>query len=404
MRNLFLFSFLMISLLTSCSSGKQSDESDESDESLPYIDVTKNYSEKEIILTDIADITYVHLSTKNKDFIYKGRIDYVTENTIVACDAISGSVLLFSKNGTPKSRFNRHGKGPQEYMFMGMAQFKSINQLLYDEKTNEVFVYMGNQSNNILQVYSSKGKYLRTIKLPLINTKCFINIFDSQSFIINGENTFCLISRTNGEVLDFIDVPNGDASLIVTEVTHDGLTLNSRMECARMVNGAHGYYLCNPESDTIFRYNKDKSLTPVLRKTPLVNSLNPKIALDNCLDVGKYQFMRVHTRHATHHLIGYPGYPDTPKYPDKYYVREKKTGEIFRQKITLPDYKGKEFSIAPIPNHFFYEKHNRIHFELNLFELKEAYRENKLSGKLKKLVASLNENEDNNVFMFVDFK
>ena len=37
-------------------------------------------------------------------------------------------------------------------------------------------------------------------------------------------------------------------------------------------------------------------------------------------------------------------------------------------------------------------------------ELKEAYRENRLSGKLKELVAILNELEDNNVFVLVEFK
>jgi len=45
-----------------------------------------------------------------------------------------------------------------------------------------------------------------------------------------------------------------------------------------------------------------------------------------------------------------------------------------------------------------------VYFELDLTELKQASRENKLSGKLKELVTSLNEDIDNNVFMFVDFK
>jgi hypothetical protein len=41
---------------------------------------------------------------------------------------------------------------------------------------------------------------------------------------------------------------------------------------------------------------------------------------------------------------------------------------------------------------------------LSLYELKQAYLENKLSGKLKELVATLNEDEDNNVLMMVEFK
>jgi len=39
-----------------------------------------------------------------------------------------------------------------------------------------------------------------------------------------------------------------------------------------------------------------------------------------------------------------------------------------------------------------------------LVELMQAYKENRLSGKLKELAASLNEENDNNVIMFVNFK
>ena len=387
---------LIVNLLTGCSSDKQSTEG------LPCIDVTNNYPEKEIILTDIADVTYVHLSTENENFLYKGGIDYVTENTIVVNDKISGGVLFFSKDGTPKSRFNHYGKGPQEYMFKGFAQNKSIYQLLYDEKLNEVFIYM--PFGDIIQIYTSTGEYLRTLKLPYGRNNIRYNIYNDKSLIISEERSFYLISRTNGEILENIDIPTGEANLTVKEVIKSGATFYLRMECARMVNCVDGYYLCNPESDTIYLYNKDKKLTPVLCKTPLIKNLNPMIALDNCWDTGKYQFMRVHTRHASYHLTEFPEYPDTPEYPDQYYLRDKKSGEVFRQKIIIPDYRDKEIFIAPVPDYFFHKKSTSIHFELNLFELKEAYKENRLSGKLKDLVAALDEYTDNNIFMIVDFK
>ena len=94
-------------------------------------------------------------------------------------------------------------------------------------------------------------------------------------------------------------------------------------------------------------------------------------------------------------------YRNLCRHPVKYLIRNKKTGEVFRQKITLPDYKDKEFVIGIRTSRAYDEG---VFFELDLIELKQADRENKLSGKLKELVASLNENKDNNVFMFVDFK
>jgi len=86
----------------------------------------------------------------------------------------------------------------------------------------------------------------------------------------------------------------------------------------------------------------------------------------------------------------------------KDYVYDKQTGEIIRQKIILPDYKGKEF-IIEVQRTYFDGKETGIHFELDLFELKQAYKENKLSGQLKELVATLNESTDNNVIVFVRF-
>jgi len=82
-------------------------------------------------------------------------------------------------------------------------------------------------------------------------------------------------------------------------------------------------------------------------------------------------------------------------------MRNKSTGEIFRPKFLLPDYRGKEFVISPSVINVYDDGY---FFELGLSELKQAFRDNKLSGKLKELVAKLNEDKDNNVFMLVEFK
>ena len=126
-------------------------------------------------------------------------------------------------------------------------------------------------------------------------------------------------------------------------------------------------------------------------KTPLVSATDPMVYMNNCVDAGRYQFMEVYTVRWEEGAFPFPA---------KYYMRDKKTGEIFRQKIILPDYKGKEFLF-----HSFYRDYeNGPYLELDLIELKQAYNEDRLSGKLKELVATLNEEEDNNVFMFVHFK
>ena len=127
-----------------------------------------------------------------------------------------------------------------------------------------------------------------------------------------------------------------------------------------------------------------------MHKKPLLSDMNPMTVMDICMDGGRFQFLSV-----------YP-YLKTGSSPSpKYYMRDKETGEIFRQKITLPEYRGKDFYINPRLSNYY---ENKYHFELDFTELEEAYHENKLNGRLKELVATLMKEEDaNNVFVFVDF-
>ena len=75
---------LIMTIAVGCSSDKQSSDD------LPFLDVTKNYPEKEFILTDVADVTFTHLSTENSDFLFSNpfgeSIYQFTKNTIVVYD------------------------------------------------------------------------------------------------------------------------------------------------------------------------------------------------------------------------------------------------------------------------------------------------------------------------------
>jgi len=395
MRKKIVLYLLFLSIfIISCSSDKQLHKE------LSYIDIKNDYPEKEIYLTDIADVTYLHLNTKNEDFIYKGRIDYVTQNTIIVVDRSSQSVLFFSKDGNPKSRFNRKGQGPEEYTDVGY--------IMYDETTEEVFI--SPDFSDHIKVYSISGEYKRKLTFPQINIDGQMVFFDDQSIMVydntnlwqnirekySGEkmvlakqyvdSSFYLISKTDGKVLDYITLPSKNIDLGYSD-PEGGFF--GQVNYARVRKSPDGLFLYNPENDTVFLYGKDRTLTPYMHKRPLLSDLNPITAMDICMDAGKFQFMSI-----------YP-YSTDGKTPEaKDFMRDKKTGEIFRQKFILSDYKGKDFYINPrLPNYY----ENEYHFELDLFDVKEAYRENKLSGKLKELAASLNEDEDNNIFVFCSF-
>jgi hypothetical protein len=389
-----LYLIVTILFVTSCLSDKQA-------KSLTYINSANNYPEKEVLLTDIAEVAYLCLHSDDDDYLYQGTINYLTENTIVIHDRSSGSILFFSKDGKPKSRFNRKGQGPEEYM--------NVHRVFYNEATDEVFI--SGTADMPIQVYSSTGTYKRKIALPQ-STRVVNDIisFDDSSFLFYDVNiqirrfeadfkhltdsdmvsSFYLISKIDGAVLDHFEL---HLPPIFLGITIDGIKVPSRFK-SYILKNKDGASVCNPENDTVFLYSKDKSLLPMIRIIPSVASKDPMTYMNNCLDVGNYQFMDLVTVRA--------GDEGLANFPVNSYMRDKQTGEIFRQKFLLPDYEGEKFVIIPsVPGRF---SEYGTFFDLDLVELKQAFRENKLSGRLKELVATLNEEKDNNVFVLITFK
>ena len=376
---------------------------------LPFIDVGKTYPEKEISLTDIAEVTYLHLNADREEYLYKGAISNVTQNRIVVYDSSSGSVLFFSKEGAPVSRFNHYGQGPEEYI--------NVQRIIYDEENDDVFVCDNQLKDNKSRIltYSSTGEYKRHFSLPYHAQIHSIVSFDDTSFFVNtiadvevtpewdGESdlipsnyytTFYQISKTDGAVLDSLQIRNNVAELI-HRVNFNGnrITIYA-IHFSRIVKAADGFFLCNPESDTIFSFSKEKLLAPVFHKIPPVQSTKPKVVIQNWLATGSYRFFRLFTIHQDFN----PRNTGNP-----YYIFDTTTHDIYRQKIVLPDYQGKTFTLSPDQKSNAFEN-NGTFIELELIELKEAFRANRLGGKLKELVATLNELEDNNVFVLVSFK
>jgi len=396
---MLLYLFFITAITSNCSSDKQSKDS------LPYIDSQKNYPIKELILTDVAEVTYLYLNSDERDYLYNGGIRCVTENTIVVYDNSSHTVLFFSKDGKPKSRFNRKGRGGEEYF--------EADIILYDETTDDVFIFSSVAYADFIQVYSSVGKYKRKISVPGVSMYRAINfdehsllVYDlnyyrpklyekqksspiagllaqSPSFIFSKyDSPFLLISKIDGAIMDIIKVPERDIVLL----TPEGLPFDP----TRMIQSLNGIFLCNPDNDTVYLYSKDRSLTPVFYKTPPGIDSYPIVILNNFIDIGQYQFMELVTVCR-----------ENREYPIKYYFRDKQNGDIYRQKIVLPDYKGKELYIGPSKSGYRFK--DGVRFNLDLLELKQDYRDNRLSGKLKELVATLKD-DDNNVIVIARFK
>lgn len=207
------------------------------------------------------------------------------------------------------------------------------------------------------------------------------------------DSNYFRVSKIDGSVLEYVVFPSNKVDLTYRS---DGRRIMPNF--SYMKRCTNGLFLCDPKTDTVFLYSKDQILIPVICKTPLVSSVYPMVILDDFVDAGKYQFIDVKTLYSVSDI--------TPQFKERDYIKsflvDKKTGEIFRQKVNLPDYKGKEFCITA-KNTAFDGREMVARFEFDLVELKQAYKEEKLGGKLKELVATLKE-DDNNVFVIAQFK
>lgn len=91
--------------LASCQGGKEA-----VNQALPVIDMNEDYPEKEIVLQDIADISYIPLET-NDEFLFDGSVEVVTDQYVITKGHRGNDVCFFSRQGKALNRIHRVGNG-----------------------------------------------------------------------------------------------------------------------------------------------------------------------------------------------------------------------------------------------------------------------------------------------------
>ena len=365
--------FYLFLLFAGCKSGN--------DNSLIYFDVSASYPEKEIKLEEVANIEYLQLEFDDK-FLFARAPHIITSQKIITSH--DGDVLIFSRNGKPLSKFNRKGMGPGEYTY--------IRVLLYDETSDEIFVKLENK----FLVYTSSGEFKRTIPLldRLDDVYCqFVN-YDSETLLLHNDynvypNPFTFISKKDGSVCDTIITPKGKDVMLFDFYPEKGLLIFA--PTYRIVNHRDGFLLTDYTIDTVYLFSHDKKLIPILERKPSIQSMNPIIYLNSFIEAGNYDFVSSVTVKNENGSL-----------PKKHLMRDKKTGEVYRQKIIFNDYQGKIIYLSPeIIANTFDSRLGLIVLDFN--ELREANAANKISGKLKDIVEN-SEEDGNDIYMLLHFK
>jgi len=376
----FFLSIYMIAffLLYGCTSEKRIDSS------LIHIDLSGFIPEKEIKLEDIADIEYLQLELDN-DFLYNEPPMIITSEKIITINWYNGDVLIFSRQGKPLSKFNHKGNGPEDYSFIG--------RIIYDQKSDDFFV----KSDNKIIVYSASGEFKKTIQL--FEGSFFINEilnFDSETFLLYDDfnifsNAFLFISKEDGSVVDSVNMPKGKKNSILLSQTVEKNVITLRAPAYHIVKNNDEYLLTDFSIDTVYLLSSDKVLLPVLVRKPAIQSMDPVVYLNSYLEAGDFVFVSVITVKN-----------ENGRLPITYLMNSKNTDSVYRQKITLTDYKGKLINLSPetIAN----TQDSKLGLiVLSLVELQDANRENKISGKLKELVDN-SDDDGNDIYMLLHFK
>ena len=353
--------------------------------SIIHINVSTSYPEKEMKLEEVADIEYLQLEV-NEEFLFRDVPSVITTDKIIIGQKSNGDILVFSREGKPLSKFNHKGGGPEDY--------NSIwGRILYDEISDEIFLQV--LSNKII-VYSSIGEFRRIISFLEKSIVIDLVNYNARTLLIYDDNdiystSFAFVSKEDGSVIETIDIPKGQKVRLRVSRRDGEWTTVFPVLGRHILWNKDGYLLTDYSTDTVYYFSQEKELSPILVRTPHIHSMDPMVTLHGFVETGNYEFVFTSKFQIENDQI-----------PTTHLMRDKKTGSVYRQKITFNDYRGKEIYLTPetIVN----TQDSKLGLiVLGLTELQDANRENRLSGKLKELVEK-SDDDGNDIYMLLHFK
>lgn len=368
-------------LLTGCGAGNKPSAE------IITVDVRANYPEKELILQDFMDVEYIPLET-TKEFITSGFVKAVGKNVILVTNqGRNGDILLFDRTGKGLRKINRLGRSGEEYT--------GISGIVLDEDKNEMFVV--DYPMRKLLVYDLFGSFKRSFDFA--DSSYYENIYNYdkdnlicfKSYSPSGEtkeSCHLLVSKKDGSITREIHLAIGEAQ---TPVWIKG-KLTVTPEFCRSIPSRDAWVLTRSSSDTMYNYLSDASLSPLIVRTPSIQSMNPQVFLYPTVITDRYYFMKtVKKEFDMKRMKGFP-------FTDLVYDNQEKA--IFQYIVFNDDYSEKKLVAM---NWGLTNKEIATCVSLNAFELIEANEKEQLKGKLKDIASKLNE-DSNSVIMLVKYK
>lgn len=361
------------------------------------LNLEKAYPHKSLVLQDVADVKYVRLETDSTFLVAGNKVSCLTDETIGFIDNKSGQMLFFSRaDGKKAFSFNRKGRGPEEYLYVG--------DLAYDDARDEAYLWC--IMEGAFKVYDSSGKYKRT--LPLRNARkgdfpIVTQVLDAGDYLLCSQNRpkgyalhYLLDKQTPSKSVLLDSVPASRVvNIYLQQQTAAGIR-SAAPEVASVSLSGGKMIVADYSSDTLFCIRKEG----ILEKGDFVGKEDAKVPY----------IVRTPSVHASTNqaLVSYQGesqdwiflirtelsydFNKQEGFPQRCYGLQKSTGEIFEV-----DFKDADFQKAPGALH-------RSASYLQVFDLKEAASAGEiLNPDVRRWVEGLTE-DDNGLVRIVDYR
>ncbi|GCB36863.1 6-bladed beta-propeller [Bacteroides faecalis] len=388
---------IILLLLLSCTGPSTHSLSNE----LIEIDVKKEYPKKDIVLNDIAEITYIPLETNDSSVIHPSFEISLSTDTIITGDYFQSKLFFFNKKGDYLGGFKRCcGQSGTEY--------HSLNLFTVDYTQQELYVYDDFFLSYIL--YDFSGNFKRRIKLPKQVWLRHLYVYDDKNLI--GYSKWSWHGKFDGksDVVEenpyyFIDKQTGVMSpvpiTIKKRISDDvkfrdektGESMLTSLYMNPMLKTKDGFIIADPSLDTVYHFVNDV-LTPV---TVFKN----RDMEENLVDLhsvifysDRYLLLEVQKKevdYARKTLV---------EHPNHFLFCDRETQEICEATLYISDKTSKlkidSYDVSEIPDNMF----------VSLFTagyLKWLLEQGTLKGELKKIAENLDE-EANSVMMIAKFK
>ena len=359
---------------------------------IPVVDFEKEYPQKDLLVSENADVEYVRLETTDEVLLdgLAGLYLSVTDRFIVTNNSKEGRIFVFNRQGKHLYNFMRKGNSGEEFMY--------AKKVRVDDKAEEIFVL---DARNKVLVYTLDGKFKRVLDLPKdIRADDLWNYddewllsYDNYNLDREGltcaEQPFFLISKKDGQVKRIgVNAKDRIGPRIYFEKNGQRGVMAVSMNY--IYKNGDEFVLSELGNDTVFML-KNGEISPLLVRTPGSKDKDVRSMMSAPLKLGDY----IEVVEAPKELKMESGKIET-----KSVYLNLKTGECFD--LNLKDdvnfvepsaVRSSEYVEAP-KNHILSMPNTD-----RLFRWKE---EGKLKGKLTEMVDEMKE-DDNPILIIYKF-